>query len=175
MPARTFISVGLPAPVAICHGDLHPRNILVEEGRVTGVLDWPNVLVADPAFDLAATWSILRFVPAALTGMPAARRWLARLVQPALAARYRALYWRRRPIDRARLRYYEVAAALRALVRVDTRGSGCASSGCEPRSDGRRHRPDKPGPSRSCGPLRRSAGDQLVPEFSSKRARAGRG
>jgi aminoglycoside phosphotransferase (APT) family kinase protein len=117
-----------PAPVAICHGDLHPRNILVEEGRVTGVLDWPNVLVADPAFDLAATWSILRFVPAALTGMPAARRWLARLVQPALAARYRALYRRRRPIDRARLRYYEVAAALRALVRVGQSRQGRAGA-----------------------------------------------
>ena len=56
-----------PAALAICHGDLHPLNILVEHGRVTGVLDWPNVVVSDPAFDLAATCNILRFVPAGLT------------------------------------------------------------------------------------------------------------
>ncbi|HZG96008.1 MAG TPA: phosphotransferase [Mycobacteriales bacterium] len=42
------------APV-VCHGALYPSNILVQRGRgvVTGVLDWADVRVGDPAADLA--------------------------------------------------------------------------------------------------------------------------
>jgi len=106
------------AAAAICHGDFHPQNVLVEGGRVSGVLDWPNALVADPAFDVAATLNILTFVPAGLTSLPPVLRWLARVAQPLLARRYLARYRGRRPIDDARLAYYRVAAALRALVRA---------------------------------------------------------
>lgn len=102
----------------ICHGDFHPQNVLVESGRVTGVLDWPNAQVADPALDVAATLNILTFVPAGITSMPAAFRWLARVAQPLLARRYLARYRRGRPIDDARLAYYQVAVGLRALVRA---------------------------------------------------------
>ena len=108
------------APV-ICHGDLHPRNILVEGGRVSGVLDWPNAVIADAAFDVASTHSILRFVPVGLASMPRALRWLARVGQPILAARYQRGYRRRRPIDSRRLAYYELAAVMRALVRAGER------------------------------------------------------
>jgi aminoglycoside phosphotransferase (APT) family kinase protein len=103
---------------AICHGDFHPQNVLVEDGRVTGVLDWPNALVADPALDVAATVNILTFVPAGLVSMPAALRWVARAAQPWLARRYLARYRRGRAVDGARLAYYQVAVALRALVRA---------------------------------------------------------
>jgi aminoglycoside phosphotransferase (APT) family kinase protein len=105
-------------PPVICHGDLHPQNILARAGQLTGVLDWPNVLVTEPAFDVASTYLILRFVPVELAPVPSALRWLARLGQPILAARYLAGYRHRRPIDRQRLAYYEVAAAMRALVRA---------------------------------------------------------
>ena len=119
--------------LAICHGDLHPQNVLVDHGGVTGVLDWPNALVADPAFDVASTLNILRFVPAGLTSMPRVVRGFARLVQPWLARHYLARYRRRRPIDRARLAYYEAAAALRALVRAaeSRRGLAGAPSGLD--------------------------------------------
>ena len=103
---------------AVCHGDFHPQTVLVEGRRVTGVLDWPNALVADPMLDVAATLNILTFVPAGLASVPAALRWLARVAQPLLARRYLACYRRGRPIDRARLAYYQVAVALRALVRA---------------------------------------------------------
>ena len=115
-----------PAAPAICHGDFHPQNVLVDDGGVTGVLDWPNALIADPAFDVASTLNILRFVPAGLTSMPAALRWVARLAQPLLARRYLAAYRRQRPIDDARLAYYQVAAALRALVRAGESRRGLA-------------------------------------------------
>ena len=109
-----------PATVtpAICHGDFHPQNILVERGRVSGVLDWPNALVADAAFDVASTLNILTFVPAGLMSLPAPLRLVMRVVQPLLARRYLAAYRRGRPIDSARLAYYRVAAALRGLMRA---------------------------------------------------------
>jgi aminoglycoside phosphotransferase (APT) family kinase protein len=107
-----------PGPHVICHGDFHPRNLLVAGGRVTGVVDWPNTLVADAEFDVAATLNILRFVPVDLMAMPAVISLIVRMAQPILAARYLAAYRRRRPLDRERLAYHEVASALRALVQA---------------------------------------------------------
>jgi aminoglycoside phosphotransferase (APT) family kinase protein len=105
------------APV-ICHGDFHPRNILVASGRVTAVVDWPNTLVADAEFDVAATLNILRFVPVDLVGVPGVVSLLARVARPILAARYLSAYRRRRSLDPQRLAYHEVATAMRALVQV---------------------------------------------------------
>jgi aminoglycoside phosphotransferase (APT) family kinase protein len=38
------------------HGDLHPLNLLGENGRITAVIDWGDVCGGDPATDLAAIW-----------------------------------------------------------------------------------------------------------------------
>ncbi|WP_218081250.1 aminoglycoside phosphotransferase family protein [Anthocerotibacter panamensis] len=38
------------------HGDLHPRNILVDKSGVTGVIDWGDLTAGDRATDLAALW-----------------------------------------------------------------------------------------------------------------------
>ena len=89
---------------------------MVDGAAVSGVLDWPNAVLAEPAFDVAATLNILRRVPAGVA-VPGPRRWLAAAAQRLLAARYLAGHRRRRPVDPTRLAYYEVAAALRALVR----------------------------------------------------------
>jgi macrolide phosphotransferase len=43
-----------PAHSALVHGDLHPAHVLVDgEHRVTGLLDWTEASVADPAADFA--------------------------------------------------------------------------------------------------------------------------
>ena len=57
----------LPAPsvVKLVHGDLHFRHVLVQRERVTGVIDWGDVCLADPALDLQLLWS---FVPPAGRG-----------------------------------------------------------------------------------------------------------
>lgn len=42
------------SPLALVHGDLHPGHLLVDDtARVTGVLDWTEAKVTDPALDLA--------------------------------------------------------------------------------------------------------------------------
>ena len=40
--------------LAICHGDFHPSNILVQDGQVSGILDW-HFSIADPTYDVART------------------------------------------------------------------------------------------------------------------------
>ena len=40
------------------HGDLHPRNILADEGRIVGVVDWGDLCRGDIATDLAALWML---------------------------------------------------------------------------------------------------------------------
>lgn len=40
------------------HGDLHPRNVLVEKGVITGVIDWGDITRGDRATDLAAIWML---------------------------------------------------------------------------------------------------------------------
>ena len=40
------------------HGDLSYLNVLVREGRVTGVIDWGTCGVGDPAIDTMIAWSL---------------------------------------------------------------------------------------------------------------------
>ena len=51
----------LPAPDAdvMCHGDLTPPNVLVEHGRLAGVLDGGGFAPADPALERAVRESPL--------------------------------------------------------------------------------------------------------------------
>jgi aminoglycoside phosphotransferase (APT) family kinase protein len=107
-----------PEPRAVCHGDFHPYNILMADGRVSGVLDWPHAIVADPAFDVATTLVILKLVPFELASLPAPIRWLANAARPLLVEGYRRRYARRRPLNNAKLAYYEAAACMKALVRA---------------------------------------------------------
>ena len=46
-------------PPVWLHGDLHPANILVHEGRISGVIDFGDVTSGDPATDLAVAWMLL--------------------------------------------------------------------------------------------------------------------
>ena len=46
------------APV-VAHGDLHFRHLLVDNGHASGVIDWGDVCLADPAIDLALHWSFV--------------------------------------------------------------------------------------------------------------------
>ena len=41
------------------HGDLHARNVLVEGGRFTGIIDWGDMTAGDAATDVASVWMLL--------------------------------------------------------------------------------------------------------------------
>lgn len=43
-------------PALWIHGDLHPHNLLAEDGRLSGVVDFGDVTAGDPATDLAVAW-----------------------------------------------------------------------------------------------------------------------
>ena len=47
------------SPDVMTHGDLIPGNVLVSEGRLTGILDVGGLGPTDPALDLVAAWHLL--------------------------------------------------------------------------------------------------------------------
>jgi aminoglycoside phosphotransferase (APT) family kinase protein len=106
-----------PEPDVICHGDLHPFNVLVDtDGSVT-VLDWSAALLAPAAYDVAFTGLVLAEPPVAVPGplRPAIRvagRWLAR--------RFRRAYEQRAAVtlDARSITWHEGVVCLRALVEV---------------------------------------------------------
>lgn len=52
-------------PRAVCHGDLHFRQLLVEGSTLTGIVDWVDVCRSDPGVDLSLAYCFL----------PTAARW----------------------------------------------------------------------------------------------------
>lgn len=61
---RSLWQQAVDAPIDLeptwIHGDLHPRNILVDTGGITGVIDWGDLTAGDRATDLAAFWCLFR-------------------------------------------------------------------------------------------------------------------
>lgn len=53
-------TAGLTAPAATehvwLHGDVHPGNLVVHDGRLVALIDFGDVTAGDPAYDLAAHW-----------------------------------------------------------------------------------------------------------------------
>jgi len=41
------------------HGDLHPANVVVTDGTLSGVIDFGEMCAGDPATDLSAAWLLL--------------------------------------------------------------------------------------------------------------------
>jgi aminoglycoside phosphotransferase (APT) family kinase protein len=105
-------------PLAICHGDFHPQNLLSDGRAITAVLDWPNVLVADPVYDVAATRVILGLTPLEVLPMSRLSRLVLAAARRVLLARYLRGYRRRRPLDASRFAYGEALACMRGLVRT---------------------------------------------------------
>ncbi len=45
------------------HGDLHPANVLVHEGRISAVIDFGDITSGDPATDLSVAWMMFDHSP----------------------------------------------------------------------------------------------------------------
>lgn len=104
------------APDVICHGDLHPFNLLADGDRIT-VLDWSTTLIAPRAHDAGFTSLLLSEPPLDVPGWarPAVRA-LGRM----LAGRFARRYQRSAgvSISAAELRYHQAVVCLRALTEV---------------------------------------------------------
>jgi len=106
-----------PVPDVICHLDFHPINILTEDGKVTGVIDWANASVGDPAADVGTSWVLMAMGPIG-------DGWLAPLIdfgRRLMADRYVASYRSMIPIPRERIRYYEAQRCFAAMLHVAMR------------------------------------------------------
>ncbi len=55
---RGFRALPREDPDVMCHGDLTPANLLVQRGRLGGILDTGGFRAADPALDLVAAWHL---------------------------------------------------------------------------------------------------------------------
>ena len=76
---------GLKAPVAKTecwlHGDLHARNVLVDNGKISAIIDWGDITSGDVATDLAGIWALFESAEArqdALTSYGASAAEVAR-------------------------------------------------------------------------------------------------
>jgi aminoglycoside phosphotransferase (APT) family kinase protein len=98
----------------ICHGDFQPLNVLADNGRLTGVIDWVKATVADPAFDYGAAIAILATVPihVPIVLSRAMRAFMNNL------ARTHSRHCRTLPDSDAALRYYQVFNCLVQMVTV---------------------------------------------------------
>jgi aminoglycoside phosphotransferase (APT) family kinase protein len=52
------LQLPIDIPSTWLHGDLHALNVLAQEGRLSGVIDWGDVCQGDRATDLASIWMI---------------------------------------------------------------------------------------------------------------------
>jgi aminoglycoside phosphotransferase (APT) family kinase protein len=81
---------GLPDGERVCHGDYHPGNVLVTDGRVA-VIDWVNATRGAPDADHARTLLLLRRGDP-LPGTPLPVRALMAAGRSAFARRYARVY-----------------------------------------------------------------------------------
>ena len=112
---------------AICHGDFHPLNILADKDQPTGVIDWANAVIAEPAMDVGSAIANISAVPLPL---PWALRVAAHAIIGAALRRYERTYRARRPLDDQAVLYYQVFRAVAQLVWVgQARAAGRVGGG----------------------------------------------
>lgn len=107
-PAFAWLSGNLhriqdDTPLALVHRDFHPSNILVDGERITGVVDWGELSIADPAVDVAWSYMILATESSA-----------------ALADLFKQSYTRRNPGVNRTLPFWKVFSGCKRLTTIAT-------------------------------------------------------
>ena len=104
-------------PVVVCHGDMHPFNLLVDDRGATTVLDWSAAMLAPGTYDLGFTSLVVASPPLVV---PRALRPVIAAAGRALSRRFVRAYERAagRPVDRASLAWHQGVVCVRALVEV---------------------------------------------------------
>jgi aminoglycoside phosphotransferase (APT) family kinase protein len=117
--ASTWLQTHRPVDeqVVICHGDMHPFNLLVDDGGETTVLDWSAAMLAPGAYDLGFTSLVLAAPPLIV---PRALRPVVGAAGRALSRRFVRAYERsaNRRVDPMSLAWHQGVVCVRALVEV---------------------------------------------------------
>jgi aminoglycoside phosphotransferase (APT) family kinase protein len=96
-----------PEYQVICHGDFHPLNILIKDGKVAAVLDWPGFMIGDAIMDVAFTMVLCSAVARHI--MPT-QNW------DGFMSKYLEAYKSERSLDMTHLEYYRVLRCIMAFV-----------------------------------------------------------
>lgn len=117
--AAAWLQAHPPAaePVVLCHGDMHPFNLLVDDHGETTVLDWSAAMLAPGTYDLGFTSLVLASPPLVV---PRALRRVVAAVGRALSRRFVSAYERSagRRVDPQSLAWHQGVVCVRALVEV---------------------------------------------------------
>jgi aminoglycoside phosphotransferase (APT) family kinase protein len=99
----------------ICHGDLHPFNVLIDDRSRMTVLDWSASLLAPRGYDVGFTSLILSSPP---ISVPAPFEPVVRSAGRGLARRFLSRYRRHggEAVERATLDWFQAVVCLRALT-----------------------------------------------------------
>ena len=104
------------APSVVCHGDLHPLNVMTD-GVNWSLIDWTACALTDPAYDVAFTNMLLRHPPLAA---PAALSPVLSMAGRGLASKFIRSYNRRTAlaVTEERLRWFEAVHGFRMLLEL---------------------------------------------------------
>jgi len=89
-----------PDRLVICHNDFHPYNILILDGKVSGVVDW-HLCIADPALDVAKTIMLINILVRNSPGMES-------IDWDMFIQSYLDAYRTQAPLDSTNIDYYQV-------------------------------------------------------------------
>ena len=96
-----------PITQKIVHGDFHPMNLLVKDGKVAAILDWSGFMVGDPMYGLG--WTKALFVATGKHELPED-------VFNQLLQMYIDSYASIHPIDYPKMDYYVIYRLVRAII-----------------------------------------------------------
>jgi aminoglycoside phosphotransferase (APT) family kinase protein len=96
-----------PETVRLLHGDFHPMNLLIQDGKVNTILDWSGFMVGDPMYGLG--WTKALFIATGKHELPEE-------VFNQLVKMYFDAYEGVNPIDYEKVDYFVVYRLVRALV-----------------------------------------------------------
>jgi aminoglycoside phosphotransferase (APT) family kinase protein len=102
-------------PLAVCHCDFQPFNIMRAEGRITGILDWEKVTLAAPEMDVGSTIGNLLTVP---LQVPGALYGIFQFFMKALTRFYYRAYCQLQTLDDRAVRYHQAFRSMRELAWV---------------------------------------------------------
>jgi aminoglycoside phosphotransferase (APT) family kinase protein len=103
--------------VVLCHGDLHPFNVLVADGGPLTVLDWSAAMLAPATYDLGFTSLMLAEPPLVV---PGALRGVVRRAGGALSRHFIRAYESASgaSVDPRALEWHQALICVRALLEV---------------------------------------------------------